>query len=260
MNTRLALSAAALALVTLLAGSASADLLPEGKTYVPMLLSLEGQDAFKDTTFVILGCNSKDGRHTIAFATAEQMECRVKLPPVVYPVPTKDKKPLEDLLAKNLGWGAEGSDEMTSTVFSTAQVEGGVASGRGPRVEIDAQIIEKDKEVVEKIGGSAAETMIKTEAKADVKSDAKAEVRSEVKVDPATAGAKLGSGKETMALAGKTLNELETVRLAPPLSALQPRSPKVEVDVSVETRDREEVVRQNENDGSAKPPEDESKK
>ncbi len=110
MNTRLALSAAALALVTLLAGSASADLLPEGKTYVPMLLSLEGQDAFKDTTFVILGCNSKDGRHTIAFATAEQMECRVKLPPVVYPVPTKDKKPLEDLLAKNLGWGAEGSD------------------------------------------------------------------------------------------------------------------------------------------------------
>lgn len=110
MNTRRALSTAAIALVTTFAGSASADLLPEGKTYVPMLLTLEGQDAFKDTTFVILGCNSKEGRHTVAFATAAQMECRVKHAPVVYAIPTKEKKPLEDLVAKDLGWGAEGGE------------------------------------------------------------------------------------------------------------------------------------------------------
>jgi hypothetical protein len=70
-----------------------------------------------------------------------------------------------------------------------------------------------------------------------------------------------------MMLAGKTLNELETVRLAPPLTSLQfkeplkVKAPKVEIDATLETRDREEVERlDKDKDGSEKPPGNDTKK
>jgi hypothetical protein len=98
----------AVAVLSLISLPARADLLPEGQTYVPLTLTLDGQDAFKDTTFVILGCNSVDGRHQVAFASAKPSECKVKMFPTVYAIATKDKKPLEDLVAKDLGWAQEG--------------------------------------------------------------------------------------------------------------------------------------------------------
>jgi hypothetical protein len=47
--------------------AARADILPDGKTYVPVMLTLDGQDAFKDAALVIAGCSSDDGRHYVAF-------------------------------------------------------------------------------------------------------------------------------------------------------------------------------------------------
>jgi hypothetical protein len=91
------------------AAPASADLLPPGKTYVPLSLTLDGQAAFGDTTFVVLGCSSAEGRHQVAFAKpAEALVCKTKAPPTVHAVAAKDLKPLQDLVAKDLGWAAEG--------------------------------------------------------------------------------------------------------------------------------------------------------
>jgi hypothetical protein len=104
---------AALSLAFFAATSASvtarADLLPEGMHYVPIELTLDGQDAVKDATIVVQGCNEKGGRHAFTIAKpGELLECHaVKRPLEVRAVPKKDMKPVEDLYAKNLGWGAE---------------------------------------------------------------------------------------------------------------------------------------------------------
>jgi hypothetical protein len=106
---RVGLGIAALAVVAV-AVPAAADLVPDGKTYAPVELTLDNQAAFTDATIVVLGCNSEGGgRHQVAFAKpSEPLRCGVKLPPTVYAVPNKDVKPLRDLVAKDSGWAAEG--------------------------------------------------------------------------------------------------------------------------------------------------------
>lgn len=91
----------------LIAAPAAADLVPDGKTPVAIELTIDGQAAFADTTFVVLGCNSD--RHQVGFAKAsEALRCKTKMPANVYAVPTKELKPLQDLVAKDLGWASEG--------------------------------------------------------------------------------------------------------------------------------------------------------
>lgn len=153
--------------------------------------------------------------------------------------------------AANTGFGRSPAsvEEMTGTVVGTEDVKGHV-KGRGPKVEVDVdlKVVDKEETVTTDDGSSGVETSAKV---------ASAQVEG--------AGGKPGSGKETMMLAGKTLNELETVRLAPPLSSLQfkepvkVKTPKVEIDASIETRDREEIERQDK-DGSEKPPGNDTKK
>lgn len=110
MLRRIFTLAAALATPLLaLSPAARADIIPDGKTFVPLMLTLDGQDAFKDTTLVIAGCNSENGRHYVAFAKPnEVLVCRVKMAPVVHAIPTADRKAIEDLVAKDVGWGTEG--------------------------------------------------------------------------------------------------------------------------------------------------------
>lgn len=86
-----------------------ADLLPMGQTMVPIELTLKGLDQMKDTTIVVNGCSDKTGRHAFQFAkSGEPVTCHtVKRGVEFFAVANKDKKPLEALYAKDLGWGSE---------------------------------------------------------------------------------------------------------------------------------------------------------
>lgn len=92
----------------LAASPAHADVVPGGMKHVPLELTVEGQQAFEGTTFVVFGC-SADSRHTLTIAKPSQpVTCKtIKTAPVVYAVPTKDLKPIEELIAKDVGWGME---------------------------------------------------------------------------------------------------------------------------------------------------------
>jgi hypothetical protein len=88
---------------------ARADLVPDGNVPVPVELTIDGQGAFPDTSFVLLGCHSD--RHQLGFVKPnEPLRCKTKMPATVYAVPTKDVKPLHDLFAKEVGWGTERSE------------------------------------------------------------------------------------------------------------------------------------------------------
>lgn len=104
-------AASAFLAVTTLAAPAAADILPEGMTYVPIEITLEGQEAFTDTSFVVLGCNSvDDGRHAVAVASpTEPVRCRIKMPPTVHAASAKEAADVRELVAKDVGWAEEGS-------------------------------------------------------------------------------------------------------------------------------------------------------
>lgn len=88
---------------------ALADGIPPGVNPVPLQITLAGRDAFASTTFVALGCSSKDGRHPVAIFKGDgPAECdALKGPAKVYPLSEKDAPAIEQLDAKDMGWGAE---------------------------------------------------------------------------------------------------------------------------------------------------------
>jgi hypothetical protein len=106
------LVAAPFVLALAFAAPARADILPEGQTMVPAVLTIDGLDAAKDASLVIAGCNPEGGggRHFVGIAVAGQppLRCRFKLPAEVYLVANSDLKPIQDLVAKDVGWGDEG--------------------------------------------------------------------------------------------------------------------------------------------------------
>lgn len=108
------------------ASAAQADLLPENMTYVPVKLTLDGQESLADSSVVIQNC-AKSGSHAFTIAKpGETLECRtVKRALDVRAVPKKDLKPLEDLLAANKGWALElgEADKLLAKTPSCGKVE-----------------------------------------------------------------------------------------------------------------------------------------
>ena len=120
------ISLAGCAALALGSRAANADLLPDNMTYVPVKLTLDGQESLADTSVVIQNC-AKSGAHAFTIAKpGETLECRtVKRALDVRAVPKKDIKPLEDLLAANKGWALElgEADKLLAKAPSCGKVE-----------------------------------------------------------------------------------------------------------------------------------------
>lgn len=90
---------------------ASADLIVPGIRRIPLELTLTRTGAMRDRAIVLFGCNSNDGRHTLAFPEPDKPQtCGVKQPPEVFLAMPNDVQALRALVARDLGWGQEGMD------------------------------------------------------------------------------------------------------------------------------------------------------
>ncbi len=96
-------------LLLLLTSTAVADVSVPGIKRIPIELELKNQRAFRDASFVVMGCNSPTGRHALAFAEPDApLTCRLKGPAKVYRTSAATARELKELVAKDLGWGSEG--------------------------------------------------------------------------------------------------------------------------------------------------------
>src|SRR5262249_330739 len=90
---------------------------------------------FTDTTFVVLACGSADGKHQVSFVRPSQaVRCHTKVPPIVYAVPTKNMKPLEEAYAK----AQPGEAGKINTLLRTAPLCGPVS---------EKTLVEKEKNI-----------------------------------------------------------------------------------------------------------------
>jgi hypothetical protein len=93
---------------------ASADISPPGIKRIPIELTLKNQRAFPDATFVLIGCNSVRGRHTVAFPKADApLTCSLKGVAKVYRTSSETARALRELVDKDVGWGMEGVQART---------------------------------------------------------------------------------------------------------------------------------------------------
>lgn len=113
-------------LVVLVAADARADVLPEGMQNVPVQITLDGQDALGDARAVVLGC-AAEPRHAFTIAKpGDRLECHsVKRALDVRAVAAKDVKALDDLRAKDVGWGQERveAEKLASSAPSCGKIE-----------------------------------------------------------------------------------------------------------------------------------------
>lgn len=83
-------------------------MMQEGFTIVPLELTIDHLDAFKDREVLLLGCNSPTGRGSFGFPRKDQPTlCRTKHPVEVFLLTARTAKDLRDLAARDVGWGQE---------------------------------------------------------------------------------------------------------------------------------------------------------
>lgn len=98
----------ALAVASFAPFQARADVATPGYRHVPLELTLQVKGLESSSGLVVLGCNSANGRHSLAFPESGAMiRCQIKHPAEIFVAKAADVSALRALVDKDVGWGQE---------------------------------------------------------------------------------------------------------------------------------------------------------